>query len=294
MVRTGKWWSLMGILVWFGTSHCQPLWSELTDTLEARSPGVVEALGEMVRKMGATKFLKQDSTQWSGSLEIRSTNRDRWPFLHSSRGSWSSPQEANTIMSPTAKHTEPGPPPAHPGWSSLRCLITTNGQRPLKTSCVPQERMQVAGPRCSRRARPHSVLSVSKDLSRTGNKSLKGRRKYIYTEAIWITPGQAWSRLSWPGDGAKQGNLENAQKKGPHTRQGKAPWGTEAGESDRRQAGLQPPLIRGIYTWPLWRWGTLYRLSAEGKPASSSWCTHMALILCLERAQDYIHMTLFA
>lgn len=70
LVNDGAW---MGILVWFGTPHCQPLWPELTDTLEARSPGVVEAFGgnDPQKNGEPLQFLKQDSTQQSGSLEIR-------------------------------------------------------------------------------------------------------------------------------------------------------------------------------------------------------------------------------
>lgn len=85
------------------------------------------------------------------------------------------------------------------------------------------------------------------------------------------------------------------RRKGHTLDKASVPQGTEVGEvrqGDRPACSLHL-IPRKKYLIPL-AVRNPYRLSAEGKPTSSSWYTHVALILYLERTQNYIYMTLFA
>lgn len=300
MVRTGKWWSLDGNsgMIWDPTLSTTVIWANRhSGGQKPRSGRGIGGNGP--QKNGEPlKFLKQDSTQWSGSLEIRERPNRAVTFPSQFSGTMKLSTRSQYHHVPHSEayraRTTSSPPrmvlsalPHHYQWPALTEDFLRAGGAQAGSG----------GLGASRRARPHSVLSVSKDLSRTGNKSLKGRSENTTIQK----PSESRHRTGlvptvltrWRGQAGESWRMHRRKVHTPD--KASVPWGTEVGEvrlGDRPACSLHL-IPRNICLAPL-AVRDAYRLSAEGKPASSSWCTHMALILCLERAQDYIHMTLFA
>lgn len=241
------------------------------------------------------QFLKQDSTQRSSSLEIRERQNRAVTF----------PPQFSGIMKLSTRSQYHHVPHS----KAYRARTTSNSPR-IVLSALPHHYQWPAltegflcaggvqaggGPRSLMQSKTTQCAPASKDLSRTGNKSLKGRSE----DTMIQKPCESRHRTGlvptvltrrW-GQGGESWRTHRRKVHTPD--EASVPRGTEVGEvrqGDRPACSLHL-IPRSMHLIPL-AVRNPYRLSAEGKPASSSWYTHAALILCLERAQNYICMTL--